>query len=123
MRASLAAGAAIVNDVTALTGDPESLELVSVTTAPVVLMHMAGEPRTMQQAPSYDDVVLDVYDALAARISACEAAGIARDRICVEEGNLTYGVRATPGVFTCFPEIGEARTVSYRCAGANLQIH
>ncbi len=54
--------------------------------APVVLMHMAGEPRTMQEAPHYDDVALDVLDYLEARVVACVAAGIPRERIAVDPG-------------------------------------
>jgi dihydropteroate synthase len=53
---------------------------------PVVLMHAGGPPETMQDDPRYDDVVLDVYDALAARVAAAEAAGIARDRIVIDPG-------------------------------------
>lgn len=86
MAAALDAGAAIVNDVTALAGDPAALTAMAACDAPIVLMHMAGEPRTMQDAPRYDDVVLDVFDALAARITACEAAGIARSRLAVDPG-------------------------------------
>ena len=86
MREALAAGARIVNDVTALTGDPDSLATVAETGAHVVLMHMQGEPQTMQQAPTYGDAALDVYDALAARVAACEAAGIPADRIAVDPG-------------------------------------
>jgi len=86
MRAALAAGAGIINDVTALTGDPDSLAAAAESDAPVVLMHMRGEPRTMQTAPDYDDAPLDVCDHLAGRIEACVAAGIARDRITVDPG-------------------------------------
>ena len=86
MREALDAGARIVNDVTALTGDPDSMEVAARSGAPVVLMHMAGEPRTMQAAPRYDDVALDVLDYLDARVAACEAAGIARARIAVDPG-------------------------------------
>ncbi|MEO3434210.1 dihydropteroate synthase [Inquilinus sp. CAU 1745] len=86
MRAALNEGAAILNDVTALTGDPGSLALASESGAPVVLMHMLGDPRTMQADPRYDDVVRDVYDFLARRVAACEAAGIPRDRLIVDPG-------------------------------------
>ncbi len=86
MRAALAAGASIINDVTALTGDPDSLSVAVESQAPVILMHMQGEPRTMQAAPDYVDAPLDVYDHLALRIEACVAAGIARDRITVDPG-------------------------------------
>lgn len=86
MRAAVAAGAAIVNDVTALAGDAGSLAAVADSDASVVLMHMAGEPRTMQAAPAYADVALDVFDALAARVAACRDAGIDSARLCVDPG-------------------------------------
>ncbi len=86
MTEALAAGAALVNDVTALTSDPASLPLVAEAGVPVVLMHMLGEPRTMQAGPRYDDVALDIYDFLAARVEACEAAGIGRERIALDPG-------------------------------------
>ena len=86
MAEALEAGARIVNDVTALAGDPESLSLVAEAQVPVVLMHMQGEPRTMQNEPVYLDAPLDIYDWLAARVAACEAAGIGRARIAVDPG-------------------------------------
>jgi dihydropteroate synthase len=86
MAAALDAGAALVNDVSALGHDPASLALVAERGCPVVLMHAQGTPETMQLAPHYDDVLLDVYDWLEARIAACEAAGIARGRIIVDPG-------------------------------------
>ena len=86
MRRAAAAGAHMLNDVSALTHDPESLQVAAATGLPIVLMHSPGDPRTMQDKPTYDDVVLDVYDALGARIEACEAAGIARARLMVDPG-------------------------------------
>ncbi|MBI3452189.1 MAG: dihydropteroate synthase [Rhodospirillales bacterium] len=86
MRRALAAGAHIVNDVTALAGDPKSLGVVAASGAPAILMHMQGEPRTMQKAPAYADVALDVYDALAARVAAAEAAGIPRAALAIDPG-------------------------------------
>ena len=65
---------------------PTALRVAAETGLPVVLMHAQGDPRTMQLDPRYDDVVLDVYDWLEARIAACEAAGIARERIVVDPG-------------------------------------
>jgi dihydropteroate synthase len=85
-RAALAAGAAWVNDVTALRFDPAMAALVAEAGCPVVLMHSIATPATMQDDPVYDDVLLDVFDALHARIAAAEAAGIARDRIAVDPG-------------------------------------
>lgn len=86
MRAAVAAGAAVVNDISGLTGDLDSLRAVAETGAPVVLMHMLGEPGTMQRNPSYVDAALDVYDWLEARVTACTAAGIPRERICADFG-------------------------------------
>jgi len=86
MAAALDAGAGIVNDVTALTGSARSLALVAEAGVPVVLMHMRGEPRSMQAEPRYADVALDVYDHLDERLAACRAAGIPRERITVDPG-------------------------------------
>jgi dihydropteroate synthase len=86
MRAALDAGAGMVNDVSALTHDRAALAVVAASLASVVLMHMRGEPATMQVAPAYDDVALDVYDYLEGRIAACEAAGIDRSRIVADPG-------------------------------------
>jgi len=86
MATALDAGAAMVNDVSALTHDPDAAALVAARGCPVVLMHHQGEPETMQAAPRYDDVLLDVYDWLEARIAACLAAGIARDAMIVDVG-------------------------------------
>jgi dihydropteroate synthase len=86
MRRALDAGARIINDVTALTGDAASLAVAAASDASIALMHMQGEPATMQKNPRYDDVVGEVETYLAARIAACEAAGIARARIAVDPG-------------------------------------
>jgi dihydropteroate synthase len=85
-RAALAAGAAWVNDVTALQFDLAMATLVAEAGCPVVLMHSIATPATMQDDPVYDDVLLDVFDTLQARVAAAEAAGIARDRIAVDPG-------------------------------------
>ena len=84
--AALDAGAAMVNDVTALTGDPELAGLCADRGCEVVLMHMLGTPRTMQEDPRYDDVVQDVRAFLAGRIEAATAAGIAEERVWVDPG-------------------------------------
>lgn len=84
--AALAAGATIVNDVSAMTFDQGMAEAVRAATACVVLMHAQGDPKTMQDAPAYDDVLLDVFDFLAARIVAAEREGIPRARIAVDPG-------------------------------------
>ena len=85
-RAALAAGAGIVNDVTALQFDAAMAGVVAQAGVPVVLMHSIATPATMQDDPTYDDVLLDVYDALAARVAQAEAAGIARNRIAIDPG-------------------------------------
>ena len=84
--AALDAGAEIVNDVTALRGDPEMAALCAERGATVVLMHMAGSPRTMQDEPRYDDVVAEVKAFLAERLEAATAAGIAEERIWLDPG-------------------------------------
>ena len=86
MERALAAGARIVNDVSALTHDPSSLAYVARSKAPVVLMHMRGEPQTMQREPVYDSPLVEVLEYLDARIAACTAAGIARERVVVDPG-------------------------------------
>jgi dihydropteroate synthase len=92
MAAALAAGARIVNDVTALSFDPASVDVVRRSGAPVILMHMRGEPRTMQDDPVYACAALDVLEYLEARIEACAAAGIAREAIAVDPG-IGFGKR------------------------------
>lgn len=84
--AALDAGASIVNDVTALRGDPEMAALVADRGAGLVLMHMAGDPRTMQVNPEYDDVVAEVRDFLAERLAAAVAAGVDESRIWLDPG-------------------------------------
>jgi dihydropteroate synthase len=86
MSAAVAAGARIVNDVTSLTGDPKSLRVAAESGAHVVLMHMQGEPRTMQAHPRYREAALDLYDYFARRLAAAEAAGLSRRRIAIDPG-------------------------------------
>ena len=86
MRAAAEAGAALINDVTALRHDPEATETARVLALPVMLMHSAGDPKTMQDNPVYDDVALDVFDALAERATHCVEAGIAREAIVIDPG-------------------------------------
>lgn len=85
MRAALDAGAAMVNDVTALRA-PGALKALAGSGAAVCLMHMQGEPQSMQQAPRYTNVVEDVRQFLQDRICACEAAGIGRERLVIDPG-------------------------------------
>jgi dihydropteroate synthase len=87
MGRAVEAGARIINDVTALAGDPDSLRVAAKSGADLCLMHMQGDdPRTMQAAPHYDCAPLDVFDHLAERVKVCVAAGIAPERICLDPG-------------------------------------
>jgi dihydropteroate synthase len=86
MREAAREGASIINDVSALTFDPASMKVAADSGLPVILMHANGDPKTMQDQPSYRHVVLDVYDALSARIEACEAAGILRQKLIIDPG-------------------------------------
>ena len=86
MEAALDAGAGLVNDVSALTWDDRALEVVAKHGCPIVLMHHQGRPETMQQDPRYDDVLIEVYDWLEARIAAAVAAGIDRSKILIDPG-------------------------------------
>jgi dihydropteroate synthase len=85
MRSALEAGASMINDIEALRA-PGALEAVARSQCAVCLMHMQGTPATMQEAPRYDDVVMEVRGFLAERISACEKAGVARERIVADPG-------------------------------------
>jgi dihydropteroate synthase len=85
-RRALGLGAELVNDVTALRSDPDLAGVVAEADAYVCLMHMQGEPRTMQADPHYDDVVSDVASFLEERVRAAVDAGIREDRICVDPG-------------------------------------
>ncbi len=86
MEAAVDAGAAIINDVSALAFDHRAIEVVATRGVPAILMHAKGEPARMQRAPHYGDVLIEVFDHLEARVRACEAAGIARDRLIVDPG-------------------------------------
>ncbi len=86
MTAAVQAGASVINDVSALSFDDDSLEVAAKLKLPVILMHALGDPKTMQDDPQYDDVLLEVYDYLEERVEACEAAGIAREMIMVDPG-------------------------------------
>lgn len=85
MREAAALGAGMINDVRALQRDG-ALEAAAASGLPVCLMHMQGEPDSMQQTPEYADVVTEVGDWLAARVSECESAGIARERLLLDPG-------------------------------------
>ncbi|MGD8907715.1 MAG: dihydropteroate synthase [Chromatiales bacterium] len=85
MREAVAAGAGFINDVMALQA-PSAVETAAELKVPVCLMHMRGEPRTMQQGPHYEDVVAEVRAFLAERVAVCEAGGIRRDRLLIDPG-------------------------------------
>ncbi len=85
-RQALEAGAVIINDISALEADPAMRDVAASTGAGIVLMHMRGNPRTMQIDPRYDDVVGEICDYLARRIEWAEAGGIPRDRIAIDPG-------------------------------------
>ena len=111
-RAAVAAGARMWNDVTALSHHHDSLTTAAELGCAVVLMHMKGEPKTMQDDPRYDDVVAEVVAHLAARAEAAMAAGVARDRIWLDPGigfakttahNLTLTARLEALVDLGFP--------------------
>jgi dihydropteroate synthase len=85
-RQAVDAGAAIVNDVTALQGDPQMLAVCAGGNAGVCLMHMRGTPQTMQQSPQYQDVLGEVIEFLRQRVQACLDAGISSTRLCVDPG-------------------------------------
>ncbi|MYG51419.1 MAG: dihydropteroate synthase [Rhodospirillaceae bacterium] len=86
MRAALGAGAAAVNDVSALTHDPDSFETVRRSGAPVILMHMKGDPATMNDDPRYGDVVAEVADALGEQAERFVAAGLMKSQIAIDPG-------------------------------------
>jgi dihydropteroate synthase len=85
MRQAVEAGADIINDVRALQ-EPGALEVAAAAGVPICLMHMQGQPRTMQANPTYDDLLTDVAQFLQERISACEAVGITRDKLILDPG-------------------------------------
>ena len=84
--AAVRAGAGLFNDVSALSFDPDSLSMAARLGVPICLMHAAGDPKTMQADPRYDDVLLDVYDYLAERVASAEAAGVPRTDLIVDPG-------------------------------------
>ena len=109
MRAAIAAGAGMINDVYALRREG-ALDAAAALGVPVVLMHMLGEPRTMQANPEYDDVVGEVHRFLAERIFAAEMAGIARKHILVDPGfgfgkNLQHNLQLLAQLYR-FTELG-----------------
>lgn len=92
MRAAVEAGADIINDVSALMHDPAALETAVDLDVPVILMHAQGDPKTMQDEPTYEDVLLDVFDFLEARVAACVSAGIPQAKLVADPG-IGFGKR------------------------------
>jgi dihydropteroate synthase len=86
MHAAIEAGADIINDVSALEHDPQSLNVVVETKAPVILMHVQGSPEHMQDNPNYQNAVLDIYDYLEERIANCISSGVAKEKIIIDPG-------------------------------------
>jgi len=82
----LDSGAALINDVSAMTYDADMARVAAASGAPICLMHAQGDPATMQDAPHYDDVTLDVFDVLQTQVDLAETAGICRSRIVVDPG-------------------------------------
>ena len=97
MRYALEAGACILNDVSALTHDPQSIKVAANADCPIILMHMLGTPQTMQCNPTYHDPVLDIFDWLKTRIQACVVAGISSARLIVDPG-IGFGKTVTHNV-------------------------
>ncbi len=85
-RECMAAGAEIINDITGLTGDPEMVGVAAESGAGVCVMHMQGNPQTMQENPAYDDVVSEIFDFLEDRRDQLEKSGIREDRVCLDPG-------------------------------------
>ena len=108
MRAAVAAGSGLINDVRALR-EPGALETAAALQVPVCLMHMQGEPRSMQQHPVYADVAVEVRDFLQERIHACVAAGIPRQRIVIDPG-FGFGKSAEHNL-ELLRRLGELRTL------------
>jgi dihydropteroate synthase len=110
MRAALAAGAGMINDVRALR-EPGAIAALAASNAAVCLMHMQGEPRTMQAEPHYADVVKEVRGFLIERARACEAAGVARDRIVIDPG-LGFGKTVAHNL-ALLRSLGELKATGY----------
>lgn len=86
MKAAIEAGAHIINDVSALEHDPAAMNVIKESGAPVILMHAQGNPDVMQNNPKYDNVVLDIYDYLEARIKDCLEQGVDKNKIIIDPG-------------------------------------
>ena len=104
-RRALDAGAAVVNDVTGLRGDPAMTGVCAAARAGVIVMHMQGDPRTMQLDPRYDDVVKTVGDFFAERIETLAACGVAAESVCLDPG-IGFGKRTAHNL-TLLARLGE----------------
>jgi dihydropteroate synthase len=111
MSAALAAGARIINDVTALTHDPEARRVAAETAAPVVLMHMRGTPATMNSLAAYEDIGAEVAAELSGQVAAALAAGIAREAIAIDPG-LGFAKVGTQNV-TLLRALGPLRALGF----------
>lgn len=130
MCAALEAGADMINDITALSHSPESLDIAARANVPVCLMHMKGTPQTMQSAPEYEDVVGEVLAYLLARAETCVKAGIAQENIIIDPGigfgktlahNLALLANLGRFVETGFPVLLGTSRKSFIAAAANDQ--
>ena len=110
MRAALAAGADMINDIRALQ-EPGALEAVKESRCGLCIMHLQGEPRTMQAAPQYDDVVADVRQFLQERVRALQTAGIARERVVLDPG-FGFGKTAAQN-YTLLRRLDQMQVESY----------
>jgi dihydropteroate synthase len=121
MRRAVAAGASIINDIAALQA-PGALEAAAASDAAVCLMHMQGEPGTMQADPQYDDVVAEVRDFLARRVATAQAAGIATERIIVDPG-FGFGKRLEHNLALLRELAQPRRAGGLRAGGPLAQVH
>jgi dihydropteroate synthase len=108
-REAVAAGACLINDVTGLTGDPEMARAVAETAAGLVVMHIQGEPRTMQQDPKYDNLMADICRFLRRGIMAAREAGVEEDRILIDPG-IGFGKRLEHNL-QVLSRLGQLRTL------------
>jgi len=111
MERAVAAGAKIINDVSALTHDPDSLRTAATTDASIILMHMRGTPGTMTRETQYGDVVTDVATYLKRRVHACEEAGISRSRLAIDPG--IGFAKTTSQNFEVLDRLGEFSRLGY----------
>lgn len=110
MRAAIAAGASLVNDVRGLQ-EPGAIDVVAESNAGICIMHMPGTPQTMQHDPQYGDVAVEVCDFLLGRAALCEAAGVGHDRIMLDPG-FGFGKRSVHNI-TLLRELGQLCSLGY----------